>query len=126
VNRETGALRQAFNLAAKRRPPKLSRVPYVPMLNEDNARQGFVEPSTFEALVQYLPEPINDVARFAYLSGWRRGEVLPLRWPRSRIQIRASRGARAEFGPGAASLARRLARGGALGDTRPISSTGDN
>jgi integrase len=27
-----------------------------------------------------LPEPINEIAWFGYLSGWRRGEILPLRW----------------------------------------------
>jgi integrase len=80
INRETGALRQAFNLAAKRKPPKITRVPYIPALNEDNARQGFVEPSTFEAIAAHLPEPVGDIARFAYLSGWRKGEVTPLRW----------------------------------------------
>jgi integrase len=49
-------------------------------LNEDNARQGFVEPSTFEAIAAHLPEPVGDIARFAYLSGWRKGEVMALRW----------------------------------------------
>jgi hypothetical protein len=38
VNRETGALKQAFNLARKQ--GSLTRVPYIPMLHEDNARQG--------------------------------------------------------------------------------------
>lgn len=80
VNREAGALRQAFNLAARRKPPKISRVPYIPTLDEDNARQGFVEPATFEKLAAKLPEPVADLARFAYLSGWRKGEVMPLRW----------------------------------------------
>jgi hypothetical protein len=40
VNRETGALKQAFNLALRRTPPRLTRAPYVPTLTEDNARQG--------------------------------------------------------------------------------------
>jgi integrase len=80
VNRESGALRQAFNLAARRKPPKITRAPYIPALNEDNARQGFVEPGTFELITAHLPEPVSDIARFAYLSGWRKGEVLSLRW----------------------------------------------
>ncbi len=82
LNRETGALRQAFNLAAKRKPPKISRhvVPYIPMLTEDNAREGFVEPATFARIVSSLPALVADIARFAYGSGWRRGEILPLRW----------------------------------------------
>jgi integrase len=50
------------------------------MMKEDNARQGFVEHSDFERVVAELPKPINDIARFGYLSGWRRGEIVPLRW----------------------------------------------
>jgi integrase len=78
VNRETGALKQAFNLA--RRQARLTRVPYIPMLREDNARQGFFEHGDFENVVAKLPEPINDIARFGYLSGWRRGEIVTLTW----------------------------------------------
>jgi integrase len=78
VNRETGALKQAFNLARKQ--ACLTRVPYIPMLREDNARQGFVEHGDFEDLVTNLPDPINDIARFGYLSGWRRGEIVSLTW----------------------------------------------
>jgi integrase len=80
INRETGALRQALNLAHK--DGLLRYVPHVPMLTEDNARQGFFERADFEAIVAKLDDPINDVARFAYLTGWRRGEVVPLRWAR--------------------------------------------
>lgn len=78
VNRETGALKQALNLARKQ--ARLTRVPYIPMLREDNARQGFFEHADFENLAVNLPAPINDIARFGYLSGWRRGEIVPLSW----------------------------------------------
>lgn len=78
VNRETGALKQAFNLARKQ--GRLTRVPYVPMLREDNARQGFFEHVDFLNVAANLPTPIDDVARFAYLSGWRKSEILSLRW----------------------------------------------
>ncbi len=30
--------------------------------------------------MSYLPELVADVARFAYFSGWRKGEILGLRW----------------------------------------------
>lgn len=80
INRQTGALRQAFNLAARRKPPKLSRVPYIPMLREDNARQGFVAPATFHAIIAGLPSHLADLATFAYMTGWRKGHVLNLRW----------------------------------------------
>src|SRR5262245_58065677 len=46
------------------------------MLREENARQGFFEHADFEHLVANLPEPINGIARFGYLSGWRRGEIV--------------------------------------------------
>lgn len=78
INREIGGLKQAFNLARKH--GQLSRAPYFPMLREDNARQGFFEHPDFEKVVAALPAPINDIARFGYLSGWRRGEIVPLRW----------------------------------------------
>lgn len=78
VNREIGALKQALNLARKQ--ARLTRVPYIPMLREDNARQGFFEHADFTALVGNLADPINDIARFGYLTGWRKGEILPLRW----------------------------------------------
>lgn len=78
VNREVGALKQALNLARKQ--GRLSRIPYIPMLREDNARQGFFERAEFEAVASHLPHPVADIARFAYLSGWRKGEIVSLRW----------------------------------------------
>jgi integrase len=78
VNRETGALKQALNLARKQ--ARLTRVPYIPMLREDNARSGFFEHADFLSVVAHLPDPVNDIAWFGYLSGWRKGEILSLRW----------------------------------------------
>jgi len=78
INREVGCLRAAFRLAHKR--GQLSRLPYFLMLPEDNARQGFVEPATFEKIASNLPTDLSDAARFAYLTGWRRGQIGKLRW----------------------------------------------
>jgi len=50
------------------------------MLKEENARQGFFEKAESETVAANLPELVADAARFPYLSGWRRGEILPLRW----------------------------------------------
>ena len=47
---------------------------------EDNARQGFFEHADFKALAANLTDPVNEIARFGYLTGWRKGEILPLRW----------------------------------------------
>ncbi len=78
VDNELGALRAAYRLA--RTQERISRVPHVPLYHADNARQGFTDREQFETLVGYLPSVLADVARFAYLSAWRRGEVVPLRW----------------------------------------------
>ena len=78
VNRELAALRRAFRIAVRQK--QLSTMPTVTLLAEHNARQGFVEPATFEAIVVNLPEELQDLATFAYLTGWRKGEVQTLAW----------------------------------------------
>ena len=74
------------------------------MLQEDNARQGFFEQDEFEAVIANLPDPVCDVARFAYLSGWRKGEIATLRWDlvdhRAReIRLRTSKNRRGRVLP---------------------------
>ena len=59
----------------------MTRVPYIPMLREDNARQGSSS-TPISNVVASLSEPVNEIARFGYLTGWRKGEILPLRWDR--------------------------------------------
>lgn len=80
VNRELAVLRRAFKLAVEQKQISPNRVPRVRQFTEDNARQGFVDYEEFSALVQHLPPPVDDVCWFAYLSGWRKGEVLSLTW----------------------------------------------
>ena len=79
VNRSLQAMRAAYRLAWKEE--RISRVPHFPMLNEsNNVRQGFFEGDELRAVIANLPDPINDVTLFAYLTGWRKGEVLSLKW----------------------------------------------
>jgi integrase len=78
VNRELAALRRAFALAVKQR--RLSSAPHIETLAENNARQGFAEPSDFEAIVAHLSGYLQGFARFAYASGWRKGELKTLEW----------------------------------------------
>ena len=54
---------------------------------EDNVRKGFFEAQQFDALLKHLNEvesgkarPVAHVVTFAYVTGWRLGEVLGLRW----------------------------------------------
>jgi integrase len=78
VNRELAALRRAFALAIEQE--RLSVAPRIKLMAEDNARQGFVTVTQFEAIAARLPDYLQDVARFSYLTGWRRGEVVSLEW----------------------------------------------
>ena len=78
INWETQYLTQALKLAVEEK--LLARVPVVKKYREDNARQGFFEVDDFERVVILLPEDIRDFVRFAYNSGWRRGEIAQLTW----------------------------------------------
>ncbi len=91
INRELAALRRAFRLAVRQK--RLAVAPSISLLAEHNVRQGFVEPATFEAIAARLPVVLRDLARFAYLSGWRKGEVMTLAWtdvdrPRGLVALR--------------------------------------
>src|SRR5262249_39590568 len=78
VNRQTGLLRQALRLGCER--GTLGHVIKVRRLPERNARQGFFERAELDKVVAALPEYLQDFTRFAYLTAWRRGELISLRW----------------------------------------------
>jgi integrase len=78
INRELSALKRMLRLMQQ--AGRLSVVPYIPMLEEHNARQGFVEPADFRALHAALIEYLRDPALFLYSSGWRLGEMRALEW----------------------------------------------
>lgn len=79
INRELAIVKRAFRLALQGN--KLLFAPHVPMLEENNVRQGFFERSEFEDVRAQLPEELRGVVTFAYLTGWRiRSEILSLKW----------------------------------------------
>src|SRR5579885_2666326 len=78
INRELAALKRMFSLAVQ--DGRLSTMPFIPTLEEDNVRQGFVDHGAFVALRQNLPEYLKDPVTFLYLSGWRLGEMKALEW----------------------------------------------
>ena len=80
VKNELLELRAAYRLAVKQKRIKPHMVPYFPMPTVSNTRKGFFEPEDFEAFVRHLPADYADVARFAYATGWRRGEIVSLTW----------------------------------------------
>jgi integrase len=79
INRELAALKRMFSLAVQ--AGKLLHQPYIPLLAEDNVRQGFFERAQFDDVLAKLSSPLAAVATLAYYAGWRvTSEVLPLQW----------------------------------------------
>lgn len=80
INRELSALKRMLNLGARQTPPKVDRVPYIPMLKENNIRKGFFEHAEFVALRDTLPSYLKGFVTFAYKTGWRVSEITGLTW----------------------------------------------
>ena len=69
INRELAALKRMFNLALQQTPPKVAHKPYIPMLQEDNVRQGFFEAEAFLAVLKQFPTDLQPIASFAHITG---------------------------------------------------------
>lgn len=80
INRELAALKRMFNLAKRARRILADHVPHIELLQEDNIRKGFFERDQFEAVRAKLPAELQPVVTFAYLTGWRKAEILSLDW----------------------------------------------
>ena len=80
INRELAALKRMLIMGARQTPPKVNRVPYIPMLKENNTRKGFFEHGEFEAVRDVLPDYLKGYVTFAYKGGWRKEEISNLTW----------------------------------------------
>ncbi len=54
--------------------------PRLPAIEVRNVRTGFLAEVDVRAVATHLPPPLRPAAWFAYYTGWRKGEVLGLRW----------------------------------------------
>jgi integrase len=81
INRPLQMLGQAYKIAVTSDPPVLSRLLRVPKLSEkNNVRKGKFTNVEAEMLFASLPAYMKGVARFAYETGARAGEILKLKW----------------------------------------------
>lgn len=79
INRELAAIKRGYSLGMK--GGKILSKPHIPMLKENNVRTGFFERSQFESVRDQLPEDLQPMVTFAYITGWRiPSEVLTLQW----------------------------------------------
>lgn len=85
IRNELAALRRAFTLAAQ--AGKVPARPHIPSIEVRNTRAGFFEQEAFDDVLRRLPDNLQPVMEFAYLTGWRKSEMLSLRW--SQVDFRA-------------------------------------
>lgn len=78
INRELSVLRRMFKIAVQDRT--LSQIPHFPMLEEGGAREVFITPAEFTAIMTRLPGDNHPIVRFLYLSGWRISAACKLEW----------------------------------------------
>lgn len=84
INIELALLKRLLRLAYEQ--GKLLRVPTIKMLKEAPPRKGFLGEIEFLAVQAHLPEHLRAPAQFAYVTGWRKREVLDLTWAQVDLQ----------------------------------------
>jgi integrase len=94
VKYELAILRRSLSIAV--RQGRLASRPAFPTIRVDNARTGFFEVAEFESVVAEPPEPLRNVARFAYHTGWRSGEIRGLQmadvdWTAKTVRLEGAR-----------------------------------
>jgi integrase len=80
INRELAIVRRGFKLGAQEDPPLVNRQPTIPKLEEDNARQGFIEREQYEMLVEHLPVNLRALLVCGYHTGARKNELRRIKW----------------------------------------------
>jgi integrase len=80
INRELAIVRRGFKLGAQEDPPLVQRQVAIPVLEEDNVRQGFLEQDQYERLLEELPGNLKALFVCAYHTGARKNELRRIRW----------------------------------------------
>lgn len=78
ISNELAILRRGFRLAQAAQ--LVRQIPTFPPRRGDHVRKGFFEDADLAVLLPALPPDVAAAAEFAYLTGWRRGEICGLTW----------------------------------------------
>jgi integrase len=78
IYNEMPTLRRCIRLQWHRQ--RILGLPAFPMPARGRARQGFFTETEVEKLCEHLPAHAINAVRFAWETGWRRGEIFGLRW----------------------------------------------
>jgi integrase len=78
ISHDLEGLRAALRLAF--RAGRIFRIPAFPEKLNGKVRQGFFDAEEVERLCKKAPSWLAEMMRFAFATGWRRGELLGLRW----------------------------------------------
>lgn len=78
IRNEVNALRRSLTLA--HRAGRISNVPYIPVPEVTAVREGFLKRGELNAVLEELPHYLRPATLFGYLTGWRKREILDLKW----------------------------------------------
>lgn len=78
INRQLAALKRMFKLGYKQR--LVGRIPHIETLSEDNVRKGFWSEAELAKVLKHLPQELHPVILTAYITGWRKSELLSRQW----------------------------------------------
>ena len=79
INVELSVLQRGFTLA-RQDGILIDAGPSFPRLAENNARRGFFERAEMESIAAACPKWLHNLIRTAYLTGWRKSELLTREW----------------------------------------------
>jgi integrase len=86
INRELAIVRRAFSLGMRADPPLVARKPWIRRLDEDNAREGFLEDEQYRAILRELPQHLQALLVVGYHIGVRLGTLRKLEWDQVDLQ----------------------------------------
>jgi len=78
INREITVLRSALRLGYQH--DLVPRLPIIKLLPDYSVRDEYFTRTEIDMMLRHLSDNLQDLVLFAFLTGWRQGEILDLEW----------------------------------------------